>query len=324
MPETARAFWTVEAGRGEIRSEPLPEPGPGQALVEALHSGISRGSELLVYGGQVPDSEYERMRAPHQAGGFPFPVKYGYCSVGRVRAGAAELIGREVFCLYPHQSAYVVDERALVPLPRDVPPHRAVLAANMETALNAVWDGELAAGQRVAVVGAGTVGVLVAYLAARHPGCEVELADIDPCKAEIARAVGARFVSVAAARPDADVVFHASGAPEGLETALALAGREANVVELSWYGSARVSLPLGGPFHALRLRLQSSQVGSVAARQRARFSTRRRLELALRLVADSALDRLIDAHGRFEDLPAIMASLASGEQQALCFRVDYA
>ncbi len=309
--------------RGELRSEPLPEPGAGQALVQALFSGISRGSELLVHRGLVPQSEHARMRAPHQQGEFPWPVKYGYASVGRVAAGPPELRGREVFCLHPHQDAYVVEAGALLPLPEGVPAARAVLGANMETALNAVWDAELRAGDRVAIVGAGTLGALVAYLCARHPGCEAQLVDLDPGKAELARALGVGFAPPQQAQPDADLVVHASGSPAGLGTALALAGVEATVLELSWYGTQEVSLSLGGAFHARRLRLQSSQVGALPPRQRPRWNHRRRLELALRLLRDQTLERLIDAHAPFAELPVVMRRLGRGELPATCHRIDY-
>jgi threonine dehydrogenase-like Zn-dependent dehydrogenase len=320
----ARAYWTVARERGEIREEPLPALGPNQALVETLHSAVSRGTELLVHRGCVPASEHARMRAPHQAGTFPWPVKYGYCNVGRVVEGGAALLGREVFCLFPHQSAYVIDSAALHALPAGVPAARAVLAANMETALNAIWDAQLKAGDRVAVVGAGVVGSLCAYLAARHPGAEVQLIDVDARRESIARAFGAAFAHPQAAAPGADVVVHASGTSEGLETALALAGREATVLELSWYGDARAALPLGQAFHALRLTLRSSQVGTLPPSQQARWDHRRRLDLALRLLADAQLDCLIDASAPFERLPEVMAELASGARTALCQRIDYA
>jgi NADPH:quinone reductase-like Zn-dependent oxidoreductase len=323
MGREARAYWTVGRERGELRSEALAEPGPAQVLVEALHSGISRGTELLVHRGLVPESEHERMRAPHQAGRFPWPVKYGYCSVGRVAEGPRELRGREVFCLYPHQDAYVIEAAAVALLPDGVPAARAVLGANMETALNAVWDAGVSAGDRIAVVGAGVVGSLVAYLGARHPGCEVELIDVDAGKSEVARALGVDFALPSRARAGVDLVVHASGSPAGLETALALAGAEATVLELSWYGTQRATLSLGEAFHPLRLQLKSSQVGSLPPRQRPRWTHRRRLEVALRLLRDARLDRLIDASVRFEQLPEVMLQLAKGELSALCCRVDY-
>jgi threonine dehydrogenase-like Zn-dependent dehydrogenase len=263
------------------------------------------------------------LRAPHQAGAFPFPVKYGYCNVGRVLDGPRELLGRAVFCLYPHQTAYVVDAAQLLPLPEGLPPARAVLAANMETALNAVWDAQLKAGDRVAVVGAGVVGLLVAYLAARHPGTRVELNDLDARKAEPARALGLALVAPQAAQGGADVVVHASGNPAGLETALALGALEATVLELSWYGTERVSLALGGAFHALRLQLRASQVGNLPPSQRPRYTHARRLALALELLADERLDRLVQSSARFTELPEVMNQLARGEGDGLCQRIDY-
>jgi threonine dehydrogenase-like Zn-dependent dehydrogenase len=320
----ARAYWTTGCGQGEIREETVPPPGRDQVRVEARYSGVSRGTELLVHQGKVPVSEYERMRAPLQGGTFPWPVKYGYCSVGRVAAGDPAWLGRDVFCLHPHQTEYVVGTSQVVALPPGLRPEHAVLAANMETAVNAIWDADLKAGDKVSVVGAGVVGCLVAFLSGRHPGTETELIDIDAGKGQIAAALGVDFASPERARPDADLVIHASGAPPGLQTALGLAGVESTVVELSWYGREPVSLALGEGFHALRLCLRSSQVGKLPAQQRARWTHRRRLELALRLLCDERLHALIDSSAPFEQLPEVMNGLASGERRALCHRVEYA
>lgn len=322
-PKSARAFWIVGQERGEIREEPLREPVQGEVLVRALHSGVSRGTELLVYRGKVPRSEHQRMRAPHQAGDFPWPVKYGYASVGEVVRGPDALTGQRVFCLYPHQTAYVVPVDTVVPLPASVPPARAVLGANMETALNVVWDAALGAGDHVAVVGAGTVGVLVAYLAARHSGADVELVDIDTRKREVARALGVAFTEPARARGDANVVIHASGTGAGLTTALGLAGFEATVVEASWYGDTPVLVPLGEAFHARRLTLRSSQVGEVAPSHRADWTRRRRLEKAIALLADPVLDALVTGASAFEELPDVFTRMARGDLFALTQRIDY-
>ena len=317
----ALAFWVTAPGRGEIRAERLPPAGDGDAVVRTVYSGVSRGTESLVFAGRVPASEYARMRAPFQAGDFPAPVKYGYASVGVVEQGPAGLAGRSVFCLYPHQTRYVVPAHALYPLPPEVPPARAVLAANLETAINGLWDALPRIGERIAVVGAGTVGCLVAWLAARIPGCRVELVDVLPARAAVAAALGVPFALPERATPDADRVIHASGAPDGLVTALALAGVEATVVELSWYGDREVSLPLGGAFHARRLTLRSSQVGSLPPAERPRWTHQRRLELALSLLADERLDALFSGESAFADLPATLPALAAGE--ALCHRVRY-
>ena len=321
---SARACWLTEPGRAELRSETLAEPGPDQVLVRTLHSGISRGTETLVFRGEVPASEFERMRAPFQDGDFPAPVKYGYNSVGVVERGPAALQGRTVFCLYPHQTRYVVPATAVHLLPEAVPPQRAVLAANLETAVNALWDAAPRVGERIAVVGGGTVGLLVAWLAARLPGCRVQVVDPQPARRAIAERLGADFAAPGSARGEADLVVHASGRAEGLATALDLAAFEATVLELSWYGERPVQVPLGGAFHARRLTLRSSQVGQVATAQRARWSHRRRFELALSLLADPVLDALVTDTAPFAELPAVLARLAaSPSDTTLCQRIDY-
>jgi 2-desacetyl-2-hydroxyethyl bacteriochlorophyllide A dehydrogenase len=320
----AWACWLAEPGRAELRPEPLRAPGAAEVQVRTLHSAISRGTETLVFRGEVPASEHDRMRAPFQAGDFPAPLKYGYASVGVVEAGAQALIGRSVFCLFPHQSRYVVPADAVLPLPEALPPARAVLAANMETALNALWDAPAPPGGRISVVGGGVVGLLVAWLAARTPGCEVELVDTDPARAGMAAHLGLGFASPEAARGHADLVVHASGQPAGLRTALTLAGFEATVLELSWYGTRAVELPLGQAFHAQRLVLRSSQVGQVAAHMRARWTHRRRLERALALLAgDDRLDALITHHAPFTQLPDVLKELAHDARGVLCHRIDY-
>lgn len=322
-PGEPRACWVEGAGRAGLRPSALAVPGPGEVRVRTLHSGISRGTELLVFRGEVPESEYERMRAPFQEGDFPAPLKYGYASVGVVEQGPPALLGRTVFCLYPHQTHYVVPAEAVHPLPEGLPPARAVLAANMETAVNALWDAAPHIGDRIAVVGAGVVGLLAAWLAGRMPGCEVEVVDTNPGRRAVAEQLGLSFASPQAARPDADLVIHASGKAEGLATALRLAAFEATVLEMSWYGRQAVALPLGEAFHSRRLTLRSSQVGHVAQSQRARWSHGRRLALALALLRDPALDALLTDAAPFDELPAVLARLAAGAPQTLCHRIDY-
>jgi 2-desacetyl-2-hydroxyethyl bacteriochlorophyllide A dehydrogenase len=323
VADEARAFWIAAPGKGEIRTERLPSVSADDVVVRALYSGISRGTEALVFRGRVPASEYQRMRAPFQAGSFPGPVKYGYASVGVVERGPRELLERHVFALYPHQTRYVLPAAAVHVLPHDVPPQRAVLAANLETAINGLWDAHPQIGDRVVVVGAGTVGSLTAFLAGRVHGCDVELVDINPRRAAVARALGVRFSPAEAVSDGADVVIHASGSASGLDLALRVAGFEATIVELSWYGDQAVPTALGQAFHARRLTLKSSQVGSVPASQRARWDSRRRMQLALASLTDPALDVLISGETGFEGLPQVMAELADGSRDALCHRVRY-
>jgi len=325
MPEPARAFWSVAPGRGELRVLSLDAPGEGEALVRTLASGVSRGTEALVLLGRVPEGEHARMRCPMQEGAFPFPVKYGYAAVGVVEAGPAELRGRRVFCLHPHQDRFVAPAAALVPVPDNVPTRRAVLAANMETAVNVLWDAPVRLGQRVAVIGAGAVGCLVARLAAATPGAAVTLVDRRSDRARLAGALGLAFAAPEGCPADCDLVVEASGNPAALATALAAAGEEASVVVASWYGVSAAPAPLGGAFHSRRLRLVSSQVGRVAPAQRPRWSHRRRLGLALDLLADAALDALVADGVAFADLPAAMAAWAArpDDFQGVCPVVSY-
>jgi 2-desacetyl-2-hydroxyethyl bacteriochlorophyllide A dehydrogenase len=313
----------VSPGRGEIRGENLPQPSPQDVLVRALYSGISRGTEALVFRGRVPVSEYQRMRAPFQSGEFPGPVKYGYANVGEVERGPSELRSRRVFALYPHQTRYVVPAHAVYVLPDSVPPERAVLAANLETAINGLWDAQPQIGDRITIVGAGVVGSLVAWLAGRMAGCDVELVDINPSRERVARALGVSFAPPANAAADRDVVIHASGAPAGLEVALRIAGFEATVVEMSWYGNQTVPVALGEGFHARRLTLKSSQVASVARSQRPRWDNRRRMQFALDALSDPALDALITGESNFETLPQLMPNLADAPGDTLCHRIRY-
>jgi len=316
----ARAFWIAAPGRGEIRAEPVPAPAPGEVVVRTRYSGVSRGTESLVFRGGVPASERQRMRAPFQAGEFPAPVKYGYACVGLVEAGDERLRGRTVFVLHPHQTRFVVPAAAAHVVPDEVPASRAVLTANLETAINGVWDAGVQIGDRVTVIGGGAVGCLAAWLASRIAGCDVELVDVNPDRARIAAALGVRFAPPDAASPERDRVIHASATEDGLQQALRVAAFEATVLELSWYGDRPVSLPLGEAFHARRLTIKSSQVGSVAGAQRARWDAGRRLSLALSMLADPALDALITGESDFESLPDTLPALGA---DTICHRIRY-
>jgi NADPH:quinone reductase-like Zn-dependent oxidoreductase len=319
----AQALWYVGNGRAEIRPEADLSPASGDVQVRALYGAISRGTERLVFFGRVPKAEYARMRTPFMGGSFPFPVKYGYSTVGRVESGPRELVGRTVFALYPHQDLFTLPADALVPVPDHVPPQRAVLAANMETALNALWDARPAPADRIAVVGAGVLGALVARLCARLPGTQVTLVDIVPGRAELAHALGVDFAPPDGGLEGCDLVFHASASAAGLNTALRLAGLEATVVELSWYGAGEVPVALGGAFHSQRLRLVSSQVGQVATSHRARWDFSRRRAAALALLDDPVLDCLIAPAISFHDLPARLPEILGPTSGALCQLIRY-
>ncbi|MEV0964361.1 zinc-binding alcohol dehydrogenase [Streptomyces sp. NPDC049910] len=323
MERVARAFWLNSPGQGEIRNVRLADPDEGDVVVRSLCSGVSRGTESLVFRGGVPKSQYTAMRAPFQEGEFPGPLKYGYLSVGVVEEGPAGLLGRTVFCLHPHQSRYVVPANAVTPVPDAVPAGRAVLAGTVETAVNALWDAAPLVGDRIAVVGAGMVGGSVAALLARYPGVRVQLVDADPARAALAEALGVDFALPEEALGGCDLAVHASATEAGLTRSLELLAPEGTVLELSWYGDRRVSVPLGEAFHSGRLVLRGSQVGRVAEARRSRRSYADRLALALELLADPVFDALITGECAFEDLPSVMSRIAAGELPGLCHRVVY-
>lgn len=315
-----QAFWVQSPDEGALRTVTLREPEHGEVLVRTLFSGVSRGTETLVFRGGVPASQHDVMRAPFQEGEFPGPVKYGYLNVGVVERGPAELKGKTVFCLYPHQTAYVVPASAVTPVPDTVPPGRAILAGTVETAVNAVWDAKPKLGDRIAVIGAGMVGCSVAKLLQGFPATRVQLIDVDPSRAEVAEALGVGFSTPEAALGDCDLVVHASASEAGLTKALELLAPEGEVVELSWYGDRRVSVPLGENFHSRRLTIRGSQVGTVARPDR---DYAQRLGLALELLADPAFEALVSGECMFEDLPSVLPRLSANELSALCLRVMY-
>jgi NADPH:quinone reductase-like Zn-dependent oxidoreductase len=320
---TSQSLWCIAPARYEIRADVLAEPEADMLTVRALASCVSRGSERLVLHGNVPMSEFQNMRAPFQQGEFPFPVQYGYQSAGLVEAGPPALIGRTVFSLFPHQDVYQLPASAAVMVPDDIPADRAALAANMETALNAMWDAGAGPGDRITVVGGGVVGLMLMALAAGLPGTDVTLVDMRPERARFASAFGAKFALPAEIGSDADIVFHTSASADGLQTALSAGGFEAKIVELSWYGKAATTVALGGSFHSRRLRLIGSQVGAVSPERRPRWPHARRLAKALSLLSDARFDQLITHRIPFLQAPKLLPQLINDEPDALAILLTY-
>jgi NADPH:quinone reductase-like Zn-dependent oxidoreductase len=324
----ARALFYEAPSSANIRTVEIPlltedDRAEADVVIHTLYSGLSRGTERLVFEGRLPESEWLRMRAPHQTGDFPFPVKYGYAAVGVAEAGPSALIGRNYFALFPHQSRFVLPACSLVPLPDGVPARRAVLAANMETALNAIWDSGALSGQSIAVIGAGLLGCLIGFLAARLPGTKVTLIDRLPERADVAEQLGLGFSMPEHAASGAEIIFHTSASEAGLRLALEIAAFEARIVEASWFGDRQVTLSLGGSFHSQRLQLISTQVGSVAPAMRARLTHRQRLETALCLLDDARLDALITDEVAFEDLPAALPRLLAPDATGIATAIRY-
>ena len=319
----ATAFWLEAPRTGALRDEPLPPTRPGDVRVRTLYTGISRGTESIVFRGEVPDGERQRMRAPFQQGDFPAPVKYGYLNVGVVEEGVRELVGRTVFTLFPHQSSFVVPATAVAVVPEDVPARRAVLAGAVETAVNILWDAAPLVGDRVAVIGAGMIGCCVARVARGIPGLDLTVVDVDPGKEAVCRALGVAYARPDDAPSDRDLVIDTSGSGEGLQLALDSAAVEGEIIEASWFGDRAVSVGLGGAFHSKRLTIRSSQVGMVAPRRRAARATGDRVDLALRLLRDDAFEHLLTGGSSWRDLPAVMAAIADGASPGLCHIIDW-
>ncbi len=322
-PVETEALWYLRRGCAAIRNGNLGNIKPGQVRVRALFSAISRGTESLVFDGAVPEAEWGRMRAPMQEGDFPFPVKYGYQSVGRVIVGPEDMLGHCVFALHPHQTSFDASIDSVTVVPDEIPAARATLAGNMQTALTGLWDARPAPGDHIAVVGGGVVGLLTAWLCAKIPATSVMLVDTNPEREEIARDFGLSFAAPSKARGNNDLVIHASASEAGLETALALAGEEAAIVEMSWYGDRAVKLALGGAFHSRRLRLVASQVGRIPDDHKARWDFARRNETAMRLLADPRLDRLLETPIPFRDLPQRLPDIFKKDSGILCQLVEY-
>jgi threonine dehydrogenase-like Zn-dependent dehydrogenase len=315
---SAQALWTSGPGQVELRpAEPGP-PADGAVQVRALVSGISRGTESLVFHGRVPASEWQRMRCPFQEGEFPYPVKYGYAMVGQALSGP--MAGRRLFALHPHQSLFNLPAGAAIAVPDAIPSERAVLAPQMETALNASWDADLKTGERVAVVGAGVIGLLTAYLAART--ADVTLIDLNPTRRSVAEHLGLKFASPQDAPHGCRTVFHTSATEDGLNLSLSLCAFEGQVVELSWFGDKRPAVDLGGAFHSQRLTLKASQVGTVSPARRGEYDFKRRLAEALDLCADPRLDALVLSQTLFADLPVRMGRILS-DPDTLCHLIRY-
>ena len=321
MGFSADALIYTAPGEVQVNRVPLD---PAGVLVRTRFSGISRGTERLIFNGLVPPGEYQRMRAPLQVGDFPFPVRYGYAAVGTVEAGPEDLLGRQVFCLHPHQTLFRADPGMLVPLPDDVPPERAILAANAETALNAIWDADVHPGCRCLIVGAGLLGWLIAALLSRRSDLSPRITDIRPETGVKADDFSVRFLKPDAVERQAyDVIFHTSASAGGLQTAIDAACFEGRVIELSWYGDRPVSVDLGGNFHANRVSIISSQVGSVARRRRASHRYRDRLEQAIAALSDPRLDALITEEVPFFDLPDALPRLLATDAPGIATRVVY-
>lgn len=326
MTVSARELWIEAPRSARVRNVEMPEPGPDEVLLETQLSGISPGTESVVYRGEVPEAVAPLMAAPHQLGDLPFPVSHGYLNVAVARRGPEELLGKRVFSLTGHRSHAVVPAEACHMVPDHMPSERALLAGIAEVGLNAVWEAQSTLGDRIAVVGAGLVGLTTALLVSRVTPARLQVVEIDPARRALVAGLGLEAVSPEEAAGDNDAVFHTSAAQTGLSRALEITGDDAAVVEMSWYGTSEPAVPLGADFHARRLRIIGAQVGQVAAPKRLRRSRGQRLTSALAML-DSRFDALITGSSPLNDLPVVLddfARQADWTRNQLLHAVTYA
>ncbi|MEM9277847.1 MAG: zinc-binding alcohol dehydrogenase [Pseudomonadota bacterium] len=317
--------------KAAIETVQIPEIKAENVLLKTLFSGISRGTESLVYAGKVPESEWKRMRCPFMSGSFAFPVTYGYACVCEV-IGLGEKTsglkpGDRVFVLHPHQDIFSVPESSCNLLPPSIPTSRAVLSANMETALNAVWDAEISGNPFCAIIGAGVVGLITAHAVRKVAGLDPVIFDLKPEKERHATEMGFRFINSSGIDKteiqDFELIFHTSASAGGLQSAIDMAAFEAKIIEMSWYGENPVSLNLGGAFHSKRLKILSSQVGTIASAKRNKLDYAGRMQQAITLLDDPRLDTLLGSAIDFHDLPNHLHDIFSPQSDVLCQVIEY-
>ncbi len=324
MSVTARALWHNSPFDSTLRREVLADSKDGELLLRSMFSLVSQGTERLVACGAVPESLYGSMRVPYMGGNFSFPVKYGYALVGEVLNQGHPWQGRAVFVMHPHQDYCVVAQRDCFCLPANVSPRSAVLAANLETAVTALWDARPLLGERVLVVGFGLLGALTALLLKRFPGLDLWISEPNSYRKDLAKKMGFHLWEGQHVG-EFDLCVHSSATEDGLQMALDVLGREGRVLELSWYGNKRSALSLGEAFHHKRLRIISSQVAHLPSDMQARWGYARRKELVFKLLHSSDWRLLPDAELGLEDLPSFFKALRKGESQypALAVVVKY-
>ncbi|MGI9350414.1 MAG: zinc-dependent alcohol dehydrogenase [Rhizobiaceae bacterium] len=327
----ARRLTYPACGKGIIEYAQLIDIKDENVTLKTLYSGISKGTESLVFNGNVPESEWTRMQCPFMTGSFAFPITYGYacvCEVMECGKAVENLeLGDRVFILHPHQDLMCVPASACHKLPDIIPTKRGVLSANMETGLNSVWDAEISGKPACAVIGAGVVGLMTAHALRETTGVSPIVLDVNPAKEKIISKLGFNFANPSRHTdlnlPEFEFLFHTSASSEGLQTAIDLAGFEARIVELSWYGEKPVSLLLGGAFHSKRLRIIASQVGSIAPAMRAELDQSERIKQAMALLDDPRLDSLLETEIEFSEVPDHLHDLLGPQSDILCQVIRY-
>ena len=294
----ARVLYFQAPRRIEIRDQDVSEPGEGEVRIETDLSGISAGTELLLYRGQLPGGTILDEALPSLSGKVDYPLAYGYAVIGRVVAqgtGVGDLLGRRVFAFETHRSAFLARPEELQLVPEDVPSESAVLLPTVETAVGLVHDARPLMGERVLVVGQGIVGLATTALLSRFPLARLVTVD----RWEPRRRLSVELGAASSVSPedlderDFDLTFEVSGSPEALDVAVTATGIEGRVIVGSWYGGKRAPLDLGTHFHRGRLSLRSSQVSRISPRLSARWTKERRFQVALEAAARLPARKLV-------------------------------
>lgn len=315
------ALWHTSPEKSEIKQAASFEISGEICEIQSLYSLVSTGTERLVATGKIPTGLYNSMQVPYMEGDFSLPVKYGYSLVGEVVKGP--LLGKTVHLLHPHQDYCKVAAADVFPIPDEVPAVRATLASNLETAVNAVWDSGVSVGDRVAVVGFGIIGSLVARLLAQLPAVSLTILEKDPDRIKMAKSMGFEVSPNENLSTPLDIAFHCSSTAAGLQTCIDTVGLEGKVIELSWYGDKSVELNLGGTFHPQRKVIISSQVSQIPASHQHRWDFRRRKEAVFELLKNPDFDLHTPKTTPFTNLPEVFSEIRKGSSKQLVWIVDY-
>ena len=314
-----QSFWIKKKNNSYIKDHSINQAGKNELLIQTKYSGISYGTERVVYTGSVPDSQRELMRCPYQEGNFGSDVKYGYMNIGKVIDGPPGFKGKYVYTLFPHQTYYILDKTEVTLIPESIPLKRCLLTANMETAINGMWDTLPSCGDKILVIGSGVVGFLMAYILKSIPGSEILLVDSDSKKNKYSKLFNINFKN----KYKANIIYECSGNAKILDGLSKHVKDEAIICILSWYGDNISKVKFGEEFLSKRIKIIFSQVSKVSHNRSQYWDNVKRRELAIKMLNDDRLDNLIEKKIiKFSKLPLFFSQM-NNKQSFFCKVVDY-
>jgi threonine dehydrogenase-like Zn-dependent dehydrogenase len=320
----SHALWHRSASESEIITGDIRKEEGKELLVESFFSLVSIGTERTVALGMVPPEIREQMKVPYMEGSFSFPCKYGYSLVGKIIRGPAGLKNRFVHLMHPHQDMAWVHPSSVFPLPDGIPPRRAVLAGNMETAVNALWDSEISVGDSVLIAGFGIVGALIALLASCIPGVAIVVLETNEKRRSLAAKLGFDlFENFRTGNTPFDAALNTTGDENALQICIDNTGFESQVTEVSFYGTKAVSVRMGGNFHISRKRIAVSQVSNLPLKKLARWDHLRRKQLVYNLLKDNRFDCLVENAVPFHDAPVLFKLIRSNAMHEISVLLTY-